>query len=319
MVRVVAIVVTYNGEPWIRKCISSIVGDHTVDLKVLLIDNCSQDNTVSIVKSEFPGISVVELDSNLGFGKANNIGLQYAMEDAYDFIFLLNQDAWIARGTIGDLVRLQQDRDEYGIISPIHLTGDGEKLDGLFGKYISPPSCPGLYSDALLGKLEKLYETKFVNAAAWLISRRCLNIVGGFDPIFPHYGEDSEYVLRGLNRGFKIGVTPTVFVCHDRPQTMSVKGVIDVYRQYIANIVDLKRADWSMRFAVVAVVKRIVDQFGTAALFGDFKSCVNLARVLFKTLLVLPKVLASRKKMAMDACPYLNSASSSLEPKGSKK
>jgi len=285
-----------------------LVRDNTVDLDVLLIDNCSRDNTVNIVKSEFPDVTVMELANNLGFGKANNIGFEFAIENSYDHIFLLNQDAWVARGSIGDLVRLQQDSGEYGIVSPIHLTGDGETLDGLFGKYISPMSCPGLYPDALLGKLKELYEARFINAAAWLISRKCLSVVGGFDPIFPHYGEDSDYVFRALSLGFKIGVTPNVFICHDRLQTMNVNGTIDVYRKYIESLADLKRADWSMRFAAVTVVKRVVDQIGTSALCGEFKSSMNWVRVLIKILRALPKVSASRRKMARDVCPYLNRA-----------
>lgn len=306
MVRIIAIVVSYNGARWIRRCLSSLISDDNVDLDVLLIDNCSQDDTVTIVKNEFPDAALVELDSNLGFGKANNTGFEFALENSYDHIFLLNQDAWFARGSIGDLVRLQQDHPEYGIISPIHLTGNGETLDSLFARYAHPLSCPGFYADAFLGKLKELYEAKFINAAAWLISRKFLSTVGGFDPIFPHYGEDSDYVFRGLRHSFKIGITPKVCVYHDRPQMINTNGAVDVYREYIARLVNLKRADLSTRFAVATTLKQTFDQISTFALCAEFRNSLKMARVLMKTLQALPRILASRRQMIQDACPYLN-------------
>jgi GT2 family glycosyltransferase len=250
----------------------------------------------------------MKLNSNLGFGKANNIGFEFALSNAYDHVFLLNQDAWVARGSIGDLVRLQQENAEYGIVSPIHLNGDGESLDNLFGKYISPMFCPGLYSDALLGKLKELYVANFVNAAAWLISKKCLSVVGGFDPIYQHYGEDNDFAQRAISRGFKIGVTPNVFICHDRPQRIYRTGDNDVYREYVANLAQLKRPDWSTRFAVATVVKRLIGIICTSAFVGEFNRSLKFTRVLRKICTNLPKVVDSRRQMTREVCPYLSLA-----------
>jgi GT2 family glycosyltransferase len=69
-------------------------------------------------------------------------------------------------------------------------------------------------------KLLDVYETNFVNAAFWLLSKNCLNTVGGFDPIFYIYGED-DYINRVIGHNLKIGICPKLIGYHDRPQNSS--------------------------------------------------------------------------------------------------
>jgi GT2 family glycosyltransferase len=74
-----------------------------------------------------------------------------------------------------------------------------------------------LYYDALRNNYRfNLYELPFVNAAAWLIPRKVFFDVGGFDPIFFHYGEDTNYCQRILFHNYKIGVLSQAFILHDR-------------------------------------------------------------------------------------------------------
>src|SRR5437870_13044290 len=99
--KVFAIIVTYNGAKWIKKCLSSLLASET-KVEVIVIDNGSADETLNIVK-EFGSIECVNSVENLGFGKANNIGIAIALERKCDYIFLLNQDAWIEQNTITEL------------------------------------------------------------------------------------------------------------------------------------------------------------------------------------------------------------------------
>ena len=92
--RVLTVIVSYNFEPWIERCLSSIRdSDYPSDLVV--IDNASTDRTVSIIAERYRWIRLVRSRKNLGFGQANNIGMRMALEEDYDYVFLVNQDAWI--------------------------------------------------------------------------------------------------------------------------------------------------------------------------------------------------------------------------------
>ena len=132
--KVLVIIVSYNFEPWIDRCLGSLrLSQYPVD--IVVIDNGSKDQTVQRIQKDFPEIHLLPQNENLGFGRANNIGMQIALAEGYDFVFLLNQDAWVDSNTIGKLVELSQSHPQYGILSPVHLTGQGDKPDPGFGHY----------------------------------------------------------------------------------------------------------------------------------------------------------------------------------------
>jgi len=216
--RVLAVVVTYNGAAWLDRCLGSLLGS-TLPVDVLVVDNGSTDGTPAMIKSRFPQVELIQAERNLGFGQANNIGLRTALDRGASHAFLLNQDAWVLPGTIGALVEASAQDGSWGILSPLHLNGPGDALDLNFSNAVEPRRCPGLYSDLALQRIgNKVYEARFVNAAAWLITRECMERVGGFDPVFFHYGEDDNYVARLHYHGLRLGVLPSVVVHHDREQ-----------------------------------------------------------------------------------------------------
>jgi GT2 family glycosyltransferase len=184
---------------------------------MLAIDNGSTDNTPAIIRRKFPQVKIIETAENLGFAKANNIGIKYALNHNADYVFLLNQDAWIENDTIEKLLYTFQQNKHIGIVSPIHLNGSKTNLDSGFVNYISNHNTPNLISDLYFNRLNDFYETQFVNAAAWLINTNCIRKVGGFDTLlFVHYGEDGNYCQRVIFHGYKIAVNTTCTICHDR-------------------------------------------------------------------------------------------------------
>ena len=112
--KVLVIIISYNFESWMNRCLGSLAqSDYPVD--TIVLDNGSKDHTVQHIQSNYPHIRLIDNQANLGFGRANNIGMQIAMTEGYDFVFLMNQDAWIAKDTIGTLVNLCQKHPEYGM------------------------------------------------------------------------------------------------------------------------------------------------------------------------------------------------------------
>ncbi len=236
--KVYAIVVTYNGSKWINKCFGSLLNS-TIPLKVLAIDNLSTDGTPDLIRSKFPSVQVIEAGQNLGFGKANNIGLKIALEEHADYVFLLNQDAWIEPETIEKLFNVQKEHPEYNLLSPIHLNANGTAIDLFFQNYLSNAFTPGFYSDLFLNQTKIIYETKFVNAAGWFITQKCLKEIGGFDPIFQHYGEDEDYILRMQKKSLKVGVVISSILYHDRVQDGQRNNMYEkneVFKQAILTI-----------------------------------------------------------------------------------
>ncbi|WP_420317648.1 glycosyltransferase family 2 protein [Ekhidna sp.] len=215
MPKVCVIVVTYNGEEYIMKCLSSLQG-HSQDLHILVVDNDSKDQTVSIIEHNFPNVEVIRNKKNLGFGKANNIGLIQAYKKGYQYFFLLNQDAWIEGNAIEQIIAALKTNPSYGIVSPIHLNGTGDRLQHDFKFFMEKNEASDFLKHYESSRLNnELYEVDFVNAAAWMISRIALQKVGLFHPLFFHYGEDDNYVHRLHDKGLKIGVDSNSIIYHD--------------------------------------------------------------------------------------------------------
>ena len=206
--KVLVIIVSYNFEPWLERCLGSLRHSfYPVD--TVVIDNGSTDQTIQRIRKDYPEIRLLPQNKNLGFGRANNIGMQIALAEGYDFVFLLNQDAWIDSNTIGELVELSQSYPQYGILSPVHLTGKGDKPDPGFGYYAQIQQLDQLSDKNIL-------PIPFANAALWMIPVSVLKKVGGFSPLFYHYGEDKDFVNRLTYHDYQVGYSSQVFGNHDR-------------------------------------------------------------------------------------------------------
>lgn len=209
MKRLFVVIVTYNGMKWIDECLKSVLNS-SIPLDIIVVDNNSVDGTVEFIKSHFPEIIFLPQNQNLGFGKANNIGISFALGQKADFVFLLNQDAKVEVNTIEVLIKVSKLKDNFGVLTPLHLNWQGTEIEYAFYN-------EKMVSDSLLNKkqLDFYIENKFINAAAWLLPLKTLNTVGGFDPIFFHYGEDVNYCQRVLFHGLNLVIVPKVKIFHD--------------------------------------------------------------------------------------------------------
>lgn len=210
------IIVTYKGHQWYERCFMSLRNSE-YPVQTIIIDNASNDGTVEYIRERFPEIHLIESKENLGFGRANNIGMRYALDHGCDYVFLLNQDAWVESDTIGELVRVAEKYPDYGLLGPMQVNKERTRvLNGVIQFLINPDNVNHkLFSDLILGSVEEVYPVAEINAAAWLLPRKTLEIVGGFDPIFLHYGEDWNYLSRVLYHNMKVGLVPHLQVVHD--------------------------------------------------------------------------------------------------------
>lgn len=205
--KLLVLIVSYNMETWIDKCLGSL--DLSV-YDVLVIDNASSDKTCEIIEKKYPKIHLITNNTNLGFGAANNIGFKYFLSKDYDFLFLLNQDAWINENTISNLIDCISIDPKIMILSPIHLNVNGV-LERHFEMFVNQ-----FFDNLILN--ERICYVPFVNAAAWLMTKECLLHVGFFDPMFYHYGEDDNYSQRVEYHGYKMAVCKSSIIIHDCPQ-----------------------------------------------------------------------------------------------------
>ena len=207
------IIVTYNSGKYIENCINSILM-YEPESSICVIDNCSSDNTLFLLKN-YKNIILFKLQENLGFGKANNIGLKYALEKKYDFVYLLNHDAFLKESIINKLKGHLKLFPEIGIISPMQLNPVTGCVEVNFKNFICESNfLEQFYDNYFKRTIHNIYIVDFFQAASWFIPIEVIKKVGVFDELFFHYGEDNNYINRIHFHKYKIGIATDLTIFH---------------------------------------------------------------------------------------------------------
>ena len=208
------VVVTYNGmrNNWIKDCLYSL-GKSSYPVNTIVVDNNSSDNTCNFVCQSFPNVTLFPQNKNFGFGQANNIGIKYALKKNADYVLLLNQDATLNPTAVQEMINIS---DGNSLISPIHLNGQGNAIDHMFKGSLRNAENTLLDDLVIYGEQKDKYETGEICAACWLMPISLIRQIGGFNPIYFHYGEDNNYYQRLLYHKIKTYVATKAFMYHDR-------------------------------------------------------------------------------------------------------
>ena len=295
--KLLVIIVTYNAMQWAERCFESLKNS-TIVPDVFVVDNGSIDGTQEYIKRHNPEVRFYQSNENLGFGRANNIGLQYALDNDYDYAYLLNQDAWIFPETLSTLIEVSKSHPDYGILSPFQMEANLEHLDGNFKKKTCNwKSSPELLDDLYFHKNRDVIPVSHVMAAHWLITPNCLKKVGGFSPTFPHYGEDNNFEHRAIYKGFKIGIVPASQAVHDR-ENRAVSKKKQIYQKYIDGLIRMSNPR-------VRPSRAIIVTFYTALLnLVRLKSVVPVWDF-FRTIVRYSQIRNNRKESIQKECVFL--------------
>lgn len=200
------IIVTYNHEKYIERCLSSVLINSPKE--IIVVDNCSTDRTVDIV-SAFPNVHLIESGQNLGFGAANNLGASYA--SGTNLVFL-NPDTTVDENWLRNLTKPMN--DDRTVCIPSILLYDSDDINTIGNiEHIS-----GLCFVNGLGKtleIDETYMPNGVSGACFAISKKGYIDLGGFDQSFFCYMEDSELSWRMMIKDYNIIFQPSSIVHHD--------------------------------------------------------------------------------------------------------
>ena len=295
MMKVAIIIVTWNGMKWIDKCLlSTRQSNHPVT--VFLVDNNSTDGTPDFIKRKYPEVKLTQSKDHFGFGKANNIAIHQALQEKFDYFFLLNQDAYIQQNTVKELMAVASVGD-YAIISPVHLNGDASNVDPYFRDFVLA-KCPDYLKHSILNDEQSLFESEFIPAAAWFLPRKTIDEIGGFDSLFYHYGEDDNYCQRCLYHNRKIVFTTKAFVQHDRFATVGNKKMYNHKLFYRHLVQDAANVLYSNGYIVQKLGRQLYDEIGLFFMYlftGRWKAIHNFIGDYCKLLANIVKIGRSRK------------------------
>lgn len=232
------IIVNYFSAVLTIKCIKSIFDkSDRSGLEIIVVDNASEDESVELIKRAFGDqITVLHSDVNLGFGKANNLGAQYA---SGEYLLLLNPDTILVNDAIGVLHDYLRRHPQVGIAGGNLYTPDmtpapsyclafddlrHERRNAGWAHLIGSKVKTKL---GIHGKMKEFNfsdrekQVAYIFGADMMLPKRLFDEVGGFDPAFFMYGEEEELTWRITQRGYRVMSVPKARIIHLEGATTS--------------------------------------------------------------------------------------------------
>lgn len=221
-----AIVVSYNVRDLLLDSLRAFYASSDVPVEAIVVDNASTDGSADAVAASFRQAKVIRLAVNVGFGKANNAGLQQAEGR---FVLLLNPDVTVQPGCVGRLTDFLLVRPDVGAVGPRLERPDG-KLD-LAARRGFPTPAAAFYRFSGLSRMfprssrfnrynmghlpeTETHEIDSGTAACLLVRRAAVDRVGFFDPDYFMYGEDIDLCYRLKTGGWKVFYLPDARAVH---------------------------------------------------------------------------------------------------------
>ena len=210
------IILSYNTKDLIRKCLTSVYSTiQSVSFEVIVVDNASGDQSVTMIKKEFKKVHVIESKENLGFGNGINLGVKSAKGE---FLLFLNSDAELQADVFSQMITYMKSNERIGILGGKLLNYDGSMQRSFSNFYGVKDIVILLFGRekvemSLLGK-DVRKEVDWVSGGCMWIRRSVFDAIQGFDPQIFMYIEDMEICFRVRKLGYTIYYYPDFVVKH---------------------------------------------------------------------------------------------------------
>ena len=214
-----AVVVTYDALPWLERCLESVRGVETV-----VVDHGSGDGTPAFVRDRFPEVELVE-EENLGLAHGWNTGIA---RTSGRYVLLLNADAWLDAGALQALVEFADAHPRAAVVGPRLRNPDGTlqrsvrgfptlwrlATEYLFLRKLAPRSqaLNAFYAGGFAH--DSVREAEFVMGAVLLVRRAAIGEVGPADDSFFLFSEETDWLYRFHEAGWKVWFYPGAEVVH---------------------------------------------------------------------------------------------------------
>lgn len=214
-----AIIVTWNSSRDIHKCIESLLQQsHPVD-EIIVVDNNSSDQTIDIIRDNFPSVQIIALNDNVGFARANNIALEKVKNE---WVLFLNPDAWLDNGFLYELFKFHSGNQNARTLGGLILKADDVKTVDSYGIsiYKSRRVVDSGMGAPLSNAPKEPIRVFGICAASMLIAKKVLDDVIINGEVFPErffcYYEDADLCWRIWRRNWEAWTIPSAIAFHRR-------------------------------------------------------------------------------------------------------
>ena len=231
--KVAIIIVNWKQYELTKSCLSTLKSSKFNDFQIILIDNESNQKDLKNLKNQFDQVKTFTSEKNLGFTGANNIGINYAIKNQFEYVMLLNNDTEIDKNFINPLLEAFQKYNKLGAVQPVIMNfyqnkkvwNAGGNLNKFFG-----------YTSVI--KKPKYINRKidWITGCCILIKTVVIKKVGLLDENFFAYYEDVDWSIRIKKAGYDLAVVKSSLIYHHGSKASkneSSEGTLSPFVHYL--------------------------------------------------------------------------------------
>jgi N-acetylglucosaminyl-diphospho-decaprenol L-rhamnosyltransferase len=224
------IVVTYNSDRQIKACLQSVLNQLGVAFEIIVVDNASADTTLK--ELEGLNVRVIASRENLGFGKGCNLGFASSRGR---YVYLLNPDACLTEtDALANLCRVMDANPGWGMAGTKVCSANGDEESRPATEYPAQRLVHRDFSQ-LPGHIA------WIIGASMVVRRGLYEKLGGFDPSFFLYSEETDFCLRMRELGFEIGYIPEVVVKHIGATSEDMRNPADLSARKLKGLLQFRQ------------------------------------------------------------------------------
>ena len=286
MKKTALVILNYNGVKFLKKFLPLVIKHSSADADVWVADNCSTDDSVKLLKEEFPSVKLIINTENGGYATGYNVALRQINADYY---ILLNSDIEVTENWIKPIIELLESDKSIAACQPkIRSYYDKEKFEyaGASGGFIDKfgyPFCRGRIFQSLevdKGQYDDSREVFWATGACMFVRSDVFHKLGGFDDDFFAHMEEIDLCWRMKSIGSRIMVCPSSMVYHVGGGTLPVGSARKTYLNFRNNFVLLYKNLPSNILFKVLVLRLFLDglagiKFLIQGGFADFVAVIR--------------------------------------------
>lgn len=304
------IILNFNGAHHLRECFDSILQQQTTDVEIILVDNASKDDSVSMTVNQYPQIRVIQNTNNLGFAQGNNVAIPAAKGE---YIFFLNNDTVLEEGCLSHIVtRIEENRSRAAprleVYAPMMVRCDHRDIVDSGGDEIYTSGAvfkyAGYRADHPVFQGERIVACGCGGAVVY--PKTLLEELNGFDPDFFLIFEDVDLSLRARHAGADIVFLPHARVAHKGSASVGNQSPTQMYfgtrnlllaklKSY-PTLTLLKHAPMGLLTALLGCRRAIIQRQTKEYLRARFDQLTMLPAVLRKRRQILSSSRIDRKE-----------------------
>jgi len=213
-------ILNWNGEEYLESYLPQVLYSSSKPINIAVIDNASEDDSISYLQDWHPEVKLIQLPKNYGFAEGYNRGLEYT--DA-KYTVILNSDVSVKTNWLDPILEAMDNDPELAICQPKILSLEEKEYfeyagaSGGFLDSLGYPYCRGRIFDNLEkdnGQYDNELDIDWASGAAMVVRTEVFKNLGGFDNDYFAHMEEIDFCIRARKCGYKINVIPKSIVFH---------------------------------------------------------------------------------------------------------